>query len=97
MYTRHAILPVSRCSSEVPPLPTRSIELATKAADLTEHKQAHILSTLAAGYAETGDFKKAIEWSEKAVAIGARKPRAWVPPKVERTKIPKPKKSTVEE
>jgi tetratricopeptide (TPR) repeat protein len=48
----------------------RSIELATKACKVTEYKQAHILSTLAAGYAETGDFKTAIEWSQKAVDLG---------------------------
>jgi len=48
----------------------RSIELATKACELTEHKQAHILSTLAAGYAETGDFDTAIKWSQKAVDLG---------------------------
>ncbi|HTU24185.1 MAG TPA: tetratricopeptide repeat protein [Pirellulales bacterium] len=48
----------------------RAIELATAAAKATEYKEAHILSTLAAGYAETGDFKTAIQWSEKAVAVG---------------------------
>ena len=48
----------------------RSIELSTKACDLTEYKEAHILSTLAAGYAETGDFEKAREWSQKAVDLG---------------------------
>jgi tetratricopeptide (TPR) repeat protein len=48
----------------------RSIELATAACKVTEYKQAHILSTLAAGYAETGDFKTAIEWSTKAVGLG---------------------------
>lgn len=47
----------------------RAIELATKAAELTEFKESHILSTLAAAYAETGDFDKAKEWSTKAVAI----------------------------
>ena len=47
----------------------RAVELATKAAELTEHKQAHILSTLAAAYAETGDFEKAVEWSEKSVEL----------------------------
>ncbi|MDA7978739.1 MAG: tetratricopeptide repeat protein [Pirellulales bacterium] len=45
----------------------RAIELATKAAELTEFKEAHILSTLAAGYAEVGEFEKAKEWSAKAV------------------------------
>jgi tetratricopeptide (TPR) repeat protein len=48
----------------------RAIELAMKACELTEFKQAHILSTLAAGYAETGDFEKAQEWSAKAVEFG---------------------------
>jgi tetratricopeptide (TPR) repeat protein len=48
----------------------RAIELATSACKVTEYKQAHILSTLAAGYAETGDFKTAIEWSTKAVELG---------------------------
>lgn len=48
----------------------RAIELAKKACELTEYKAAHILSTLAAGYAEMGDFDKAIEWSNKAVELG---------------------------
>jgi tetratricopeptide (TPR) repeat protein len=45
----------------------RSIELATKAVELTQEKAAHILSTLASGYAETGDFETALKWSTKAV------------------------------
>lgn len=49
----------------------RSVDLATKACDLTEYKEAHILSTLAAAYAESGDFEKAREWSQKAVSLGA--------------------------
>jgi len=48
----------------------RAIELATKACEETDYKAAHILSTLAAAYAETGEFKSAIEWSEKAVKAG---------------------------
>jgi hypothetical protein len=48
----------------------RAIELARLACEVTEFKQAHILSTLAAGYAETGDFDTAITWSEKAVELG---------------------------
>ena len=45
---------------------TQAIELATKACEETEWKAAHIISTLAAGYAESGDFKKACEFSKKS-------------------------------
>jgi len=48
----------------------RAIELAEKACELSEYKLAHILSTLAAAYAETGDFDRAVEWSTKAVELG---------------------------
>ncbi len=48
----------------------RSIELAKLACEVTEYKQAHILSTLAAAYAETGDFDEAMSWSQKAVKLG---------------------------
>ena len=48
----------------------RAVELATKAAELSEFKKGFILSTLAAAYAETGDFEKAREWSEKAIENG---------------------------
>ncbi|WP_315857280.1 tetratricopeptide repeat protein [Rhodopirellula halodulae] len=45
----------------------RSLELGLRAVELTKEEEAHILSTLAAGYAETGDFENARKWSEKAV------------------------------
>ena len=48
----------------------RAIELATKATEVTQQKEAHILSTLAAAYAETGDFEKAQHWSRLAVETG---------------------------
>lgn len=47
----------------------RSIELATEACKLTDYKQPHILSTLASGYAEIGDFETAINWSKKAIEL----------------------------
>ena len=47
----------------------RAVELATRACEVTEYEQAHILSTLAAAFAESGDFDTAIEWSEKAVQM----------------------------
>jgi tetratricopeptide (TPR) repeat protein len=48
----------------------RSIELGTKACDLTKYEKPHILSTLASGYAEKGDWETAIKWSSKAVELG---------------------------
>jgi tetratricopeptide (TPR) repeat protein len=47
----------------------RAIKLATKACELTDYQQAHILSTLAAAYAETGDFEQAVKYSTKAVDL----------------------------
>jgi tetratricopeptide (TPR) repeat protein len=49
----------------------RSIEMGLKACQLTGFEQAHILSTLAAGYAETGDFENALKYSTQAVDRGA--------------------------
>lgn len=50
----------------------RAIELAKTAARVTEFKQAHILSTLAAAYAEAGDFENAKTWSQKAVDLAEK-------------------------
>ncbi len=48
----------------------RSIELGLRACELVEYKESYAVSTLAAGYAETGDFEKAREWGAKAVELG---------------------------
>lgn len=45
----------------------RAVELAHKACEVTEWKEPHIISTLAAGYAETGDFDEARKFSRRAV------------------------------
>src|SRR5262249_55164227 len=49
-----------------------SIELGLKACELTKYEKPHILSTLASGYAEKGDWETAIKWSSKAVELGAK-------------------------
>jgi tetratricopeptide (TPR) repeat protein len=50
----------------------RALKLATKAAERTGHQTPHILSTLAAAYAETGDFESAKKWSQKAVELAQK-------------------------
>jgi tetratricopeptide (TPR) repeat protein len=47
----------------------RSIEVATQACRVSDYRKAHILSTLAAAYAENGQWDKAVEWSKKAVEL----------------------------
>src|SRR5271157_1252305 len=49
----------------------KAIEFATRGCELTEWKDANMLGTLAAGYAEVGDFDKAVEWEEKAIQLYA--------------------------
>lgn len=47
----------------------RAIELGTKACEVTEYKKPHIISTLAASYAETGDWENAVKWSAKSLEV----------------------------
>lgn len=49
--------------------PKLAVELATKACKLTEFKAPHIISTLAAAYADAGDFDNAKKYSAQAVEL----------------------------
>lgn len=50
----------------------RALKMATKAAEASGYETPHILSTLAAAYAETGDFDNAAKWSEKSVELSQK-------------------------
>jgi serine/threonine-protein kinase len=47
----------------------KAVESATKACELSKWKERNDLDTLAASYAETGDFDQAVKWEEKAIAL----------------------------
>jgi tetratricopeptide (TPR) repeat protein len=47
----------------------KAVEEATKACELSHWKNSSYIDTLAAAYAETGDFKQAVQYEEKSIAL----------------------------
>jgi Flp pilus assembly protein TadD len=52
----------------------RAVELANQACKITEFKNAAYVDTLAAAYAENGDFANALKWQEQAVKLSVGEP-----------------------
>jgi hypothetical protein len=53
----------------------KAVELASEACRLTDWKNAAYLDTLAAAYAEKGEFDAALEWQTKAVQTAKDEPQ----------------------
>jgi WD40 repeat protein/tetratricopeptide (TPR) repeat protein len=66
---------------------TKAIEYATKACELTKWKSANIIDTLAAAYAEAGDFDSAVKRQKEAVDLLTEKEPAWQAEFEERLKL----------
>ena len=56
---------------------TKAIEGATKASELTNWKKAHYVGTLAAAYAETGDFDSAVNRQKEVIDLLTEEDEEW--------------------
>jgi tetratricopeptide (TPR) repeat protein len=68
----------------------KALEFAKQACEVSEYKAAYILSTLAAAYAELGDFESAVKWSTKAVELGGKEHKVALQKELESYKAKKP-------
>jgi len=68
----------------------RAVSFATKACELTNWQIAPTIDTLAAAYAESGDFAKAIETERKAIELATPEARPAMEARLELYKAGKP-------
>jgi tetratricopeptide (TPR) repeat protein len=68
----------------------KAVKLATKACELTKYNHYLCLSSLAAAYAECGDFDKAIEYQTKAIELADDNVRAEYEKRLAAYKVNKP-------
>jgi tetratricopeptide (TPR) repeat protein len=69
---------------------TKAVQDATRACELTSWNDIEFLSTLAAAYAERGDFSSAITWQEKAIAIASQQQKPKLSGRLELFRAHKP-------
>ena len=69
---------------------TKAVQDATRACELTSWNDIEFLSTLAAAYAERGDFSSTITWQEKAIAIASQQQKPKLSGRLELFRAHKP-------
>ncbi len=57
---------------------TNAIKYATKACELTDWKNVIFVDTLAASYAEAGDFDSAVKWQKEAIDLLTEEQPSWL-------------------
>jgi len=65
---------LATCPDDSQPSKKLAVTYATKACELSEWKEANFIGTLAAAYAEVGDFDAAIKYQRQAMDLGSDYP-----------------------
>ena len=73
----------------------KAVEDATKACEITHWKEGNNLGSLAAAYAESGDFDSAVEWQTKARDLAPEKEKADFESRLDLFKAHKPYREEV--
>jgi Flp pilus assembly protein TadD len=68
----------------------QALQLARRCAKATGHEQAGALDTLAAAFAETGDFAEAVRWQTQAVELAQQPEKAELRSRLELYEVGKP-------